>query len=107
GKVCNPPLAGESDRRLRDYTMYFVYILFSLKDMKRYTGYTENISMRLQEHNNGLVRSTRNRRPLILIYKETYPQKKDAMERERFFKTGKGREFLNSVIKNNSPLPFL
>ncbi len=63
--------------------------------------------MRLQEHNNGLVRSTRNRRPLILIYKETYPQKKDAMERERFFKTGKGREFLNSVIKNNSPLPFL
>ena len=74
--------------------------------MKRYTGYTENISLRLQEHNNGLVKSTRNRRPLILIYKETFHSKKDAMERERFFKTGKGREFLNSVIKDNSPLPF-
>jgi putative endonuclease len=86
--------------------MYFVYVLYSIKDKKRYIGFTENISFRLQQHNNGLVRSTMHRRPLILIYKESFTVKKEAKDRESFFKSGKGREFLNSVIKDNSPLPF-
>ena len=76
---------------------YTVYIIKSSKDNKRYIGCTKNILRRLDEHNNGLVKSTRNRRPLELIYTEGFENKSDAIARERFFKSGKGREYL---VKN-------
>jgi putative endonuclease len=78
---------------------YFVYILKSLKDNKRYVGFTSNIDLRINEHNSGNVRSTKDRRPLELIYFEAFTSKKEAMQREKFFKTGKGREYLNSIGK--------
>ena len=37
--------------------MYYVYILYSLKDTKFYIGFTENIKLRYQEHINGKVKS--------------------------------------------------
>ncbi len=77
---------------------YTVYIIKRSKDNKRYIGCTKNILRRLNEHNNGLVKSTRNRRPLELIYTEGFENKSDAIARERFFKSGKGREYLD---KNN------
>ncbi|MBE2229005.1 MAG: GIY-YIG nuclease family protein [Ignavibacteria bacterium] len=83
-----------------------MYVLYSLKDKKRYVGFTENISCRFQQHSSGLVKSTIHRRPLILVYIESNLSKKAAMDKERFFKSGKGREFLKSVIKDNSPLSF-
>lgn len=73
---------------------YTVYILKSNKDNKRYIGCTKNILQRLVDHKNGLVKSTRNRRPLELIYNEDFENKSEALARERFFKSGKGREFL-------------
>ena len=76
--------------------MYFVYVLKSLKDGKRYIGFSNDLKRRLEEHNSGLIKSTRNRKPLKLIYFEEFPNKDEAMKRENFFKTGKGREFLNS-----------
>ena len=76
--------------------MYFVYILKSLKDHKRYIGFTSDLERRILEHNSGLVKSTRNRKPLELIYTEEFENKKIAMAREKFFKSGKGREFLKS-----------
>jgi putative endonuclease len=79
--------------------MFYVYVLRSLKDNKRYVGLTSDISRRLREHQNGLVKSTRHRRPFELIYYESYENKSEAMKREKFFKTGKGREFLNSLSR--------
>ncbi len=79
--------------------MYYVYVLKSIKDGKRYIGFTDNLERRISEHNYGKVKSTKNRRPLALIYSEEYSTKKEAMSRERFFKTGKGREFLNQINK--------
>ena len=76
--------------------MYFVYILKSLKDHKRYIGFTSDLERRILEHNSGLVKSTRNRKPLELIYVEEFEIKEEAMNREKFFKSGKGREFLKS-----------
>ncbi len=79
---------------------YFVYVLKSLKDGKRYVGMTARVvGERLSEHNAGLVKSTKNRRPLELIYHETFSTKADAMNREKFFKSAKGREFLKSIGK--------
>ncbi|HEY4755449.1 MAG TPA: GIY-YIG nuclease family protein [Ignavibacteriaceae bacterium] len=76
--------------------MYFVYILKSLKDHKRYIGFTSDLERRILEHNSGLVKSTRNRKPFELIYTEEFEIKEQAMDREKFFKSGKGREFLKS-----------
>jgi putative endonuclease len=76
--------------------MYFVYVLKSQKDSKRYIGFTDNLERRLYEHNSGLVKSTKNRRPLELIYYEKFDSKTEAMKREKFFKTGYGRTFLST-----------
>ena len=54
---------------------YFVYIFTSLKDSKRYIGMTSDLNRRLNEHNSGKVKSTKNRRPLELIYTEEFTSK--------------------------------
>jgi len=79
--------------------MFTVYVLKSRKDGKRYIGFTSDLERRLSEHNSGMVKSTRNRKPFDLIYTETFTKKSEAMKREKFFKSGKGREFLNSINK--------
>ena len=65
---------------------YYVYILYSLKDKKFYTGKTSDIVRRLQEHNEGLVYSTKNRRPLLLANCEVYKNAGDAYLREKELK---------------------
>ena len=72
--------------------MYYVYILLSIKDNRRYFGFTNNIERRLFEHNNGLVKSTRNRRPLRIIHTETFTTKEEAMKREKELKKKKGKD---------------
>jgi putative endonuclease len=47
---------------------YYVYILLSQKDGKKYTGYTKDLFLRFKAHNDGNVQSTKNRRPLEIIY---------------------------------------
>ncbi|MDD5258989.1 MAG: GIY-YIG nuclease family protein [bacterium] len=79
--------------------IYFVYILKSLKDGKRYIGSTSTLDIRIFEHINGGVKATKNRRPLQLIYTEEFPTKSEAQGRERYFKTGAGRAFLNRISK--------
>ena len=95
GEVCNPPQAGESALR----NMYTVYILRSEKDSKRYIGVTSDLKERLFEHRNGLVKSTKNRRPLNLIHTEEFKTKTEAFKREKFFKSGQGREYLKKVLR--------
>ncbi len=81
-------------------TFYFVYILFSLKDKKLYIGFTNNLKSRYSKHKNGKVKSTCNRRPLKLIFYEAYLNKYDALRRERYFKTNKGKTTLRQMLKN-------
>jgi putative endonuclease len=71
--------------------MFYVYILQSEKDKKRYIGFSKNLDRRLIEHNSGLVKSTRNRKPLKLIYFEEFENKVDAMNREKEIKAKKGK----------------
>jgi putative endonuclease len=81
--------------------MYFVYILQSNRDKKLYTGRTENLELRLGEHNLGKVKSTKNRKPLELIYYEAYKDKQDAIDRELFLKSGRGREVIKRQLKKS------
>ncbi len=79
--------------------MYYVYILRSIKDNLLYTGYTNDISRRIAEHNRGYVQSTRRRRPLNLIYYEAYIEKADAINREVFLKSGSGKRYLKKQLR--------
>ncbi|MFA5083856.1 MAG: GIY-YIG nuclease family protein [Candidatus Paceibacterota bacterium] len=79
---------------------YFVYVLLSHKDKGLYTGFTDNLERRIKEHNQGLVESTKNRTPLELIYFEGYKDKRTALKREKYLKTGWGRNYLNKITDN-------
>jgi putative endonuclease len=80
--------------------MFFAYILKSLKDGRYYYGHTGNLESRLIEHNNGKVKSTKGRRPLVIHYFETFQIKEEAIKRELFFKSIDGYRFLkeNKII---------
>lgn len=82
--------------------MYYVYILKSLKDGNIYTGYTNNLKRRIKQHKLGLVHSTKSRLPINLIYYEAYNSQKDAMEREKYLKSGgKAKNSLKLQIRNS------
>ena len=78
---------------------YCVYILFSLKDQKMYIGYTTNLEQRIANHNAGGTISTAKRRPLKLIFCEYYLSKRDAMRREKYFKTTAGKKGLKLMLR--------
>lgn len=79
---------------------YYVYILKSLKDNKHYTGSTKQVANRFLQHYAGHVKSTKNRRPLKIIYTEIFSTKQDARKREHFLKSGQGREELKKILNN-------
>ena len=79
--------------------MFYVYVLKSLKNRKRYIGYTsKDPEERLKDHNLGSNNWTRVNKPLELIYSEPYDDKTNTIKRERFLKSGQGRKFLDSII---------
>ena len=78
---------------------YVVYVLKSLKTGKRYVGQTSNLEKRLKDHNSGLSVYTKNRGPWKLVFQEYYNSRSEAMLREKYLKTGKGRDFLDTLGK--------
>ena len=79
---------------------YYVYILQSTVDKQFYTGYTKDINKRVAEHNSGKVKSTKERRPLKLIYWEGCLNQQDATRREKYHKTAWGKRYIKNRIKN-------
>ena len=79
---------------------YYVYILKSLKDGNKYTGYTKDLSSRFEAHQNGKVESTKSRRPFKLIYFEGCLSQRDALKREKYLKTHYGKMFLGNRLKS-------
>ena len=80
--------------------MYFVYVLQSRKDGKHYTGITNNLERRLSQHNRGnsSTPSTQTRGPFRFIYSEKVANRMAAREREKYLKSGSGREFIKKLI---------
>ncbi|MBP7796786.1 MAG: GIY-YIG nuclease family protein [Elusimicrobiales bacterium] len=74
-------------------------MLKSEKDSKWYTGYTENLKLRLAQHNKGEVKSTKKRVPFKLIYFEGCLNRQDATHREKYLKTYFGKMFLRKRLK--------
>jgi len=71
--------------------MYYAYVLESLRDGTYYYGSSDNPQAR--------VAYTRARMPWKLVYQERFITRQQAMRRERFFKSGKGREFIKGLLK--------
>ena len=80
--------------------MYYVYILLSEKDGKFYTGSTNDLKRRINEHNSGRVNSTKDRLPMKLIYYEACIDEIDARARETYLKSGMGKRYIRNRLKN-------
>ena len=76
--------------------MYYAYILKSLKDQTYYYGSTEEIEARIKIHNAGKERYTKGHRPYMLHYYEIFNTRREAISRERFFKSVDGYKWLKS-----------
>src|SRR5688500_20112703 len=79
---------------------YFVYILWSASLSKTYTGFTTDLSARVLAHNVGMKGWTIRGRPWILIHNEAFTDKVEALKREKYFKTGVGRDYIKQYIKS-------
>ena len=77
---------------------YFVYVLRS-KEGLRYTGQTPDIERRLYEHNSGASHSTKHGNDWKVIHLEEYATRAEAMKREKYLKSGAGREWLKTIIE--------
>lgn len=79
---------------------FYVYVLQSGTDNNLYTGYTKNLQTRLNQHQKGMVESTKRRRPLTLVYWEGCLNQKDALQREKYLKTAWGKRYLKNRLIN-------
>jgi len=81
--------------------MFYAYVLQSLKDSTYYYGYSANPEARLENyHNKGFETHTSKKMPWKLVHKESFSTRAEAMRREKFFKSGKGREYIKGILKN-------
>jgi putative endonuclease len=79
--------------------MYYVYVLESEKDGKRYIGQTNNLQERVKRHQSGRVPATKSRLPLKLIYSEEHATRSEAMKREGWLKQQKSRASIDELIE--------
>ncbi len=80
--------------------MYYTYVLQSMKDMDFYTGCTKDLKLRFEQHNKGLVESTKHRKPLNLIYYEACFNQSDARKREKYLKSYNEKMYLKRRLKS-------
>ena len=72
--------------------MITVYALKSLRRNYIYVGMTQNLTERFNRHNKGYERTTKPYRPFKLIYSEKFNSRKEARTREKYLKSGAGKE---------------
>ena len=79
---------------------YYVYVLQSQSDGNFYTGYTNDLTKRLKEHQSGRVFSTKGRIPLKLIYYGFCLNQEDAKRREKYLITAWGKRYIKNRLKD-------
>jgi putative endonuclease len=78
--------------------MFYCYVLQSQKTGRRYVGSCENLTERIRRHNAGDSKATKHGVPWILIHSEGFDTRSSAGRRERYYKTGRGREELDKLL---------
>lgn len=77
--------------------MFFVYAIKSTVRNYIYVGMSNNVNRRVLEHNAGENKSTKAYKPFTLIYTETFATRIEAREKEKYLKSGIGKEYLKSL----------
>ena len=80
--------------------MYYVYAISSLERNYIYVGLTNNIERRLSEHNSGKNKTTKPYSPFKIIYFEECKNRIEARSKEKYFKSGSGKEKLKIIREN-------
>ena len=83
--------------------MFHRYVLRSQKTGRRYVGSCESLPRRLHRHNTGQMKATKHGVPWILIHSESFATRREAVQRELYYKTGRGRDDLNTIPVERSP----
>ncbi len=78
--------------------MFIVYAIKSEKGGRIYVGMCAEVNVRLKQHNNGNTKSTKGFKPWKLIYTEEVVSRVEARKREKYLKSGIGKEFLKSLV---------
>jgi len=81
--------------------MFFVYVLNSLSRKYIYVGMTNDIVRRFRQHQEGKEKTTAPYRPFEILFTEEYQTRKEAREREKFLKSGCGKEWIKENFINN------
>ena len=83
------------------FTMsYSVYIIFSARLDRYYVGYTEDIEVRLQQHNQGISDYTSVAQDWVLLYSEKFDTRQCAKSREMEIKRKKSRKYIEWLISS-------
>lgn len=96
------PAAGRehlSERAKISNVKFYTYVLRSINFDRSYIGFTANLEERLKHHNSGKTKSTKPYKPWVLLFFEEHGSKEDAINREKWLKSGIGRDY----IKDNWP----
>lgn len=83
--------------------MYYIYILKSEKDSSYYVGSTKDLNQRVERHNAGRSRYTKNRGPWKLLYSEHYDTRAQAVQREKQIKGWKNKKCIQQLIASVCP----
>ena len=78
--------------------MFYTYVIQSIETGILYKGFTENLERRLMEHNAGLSNYTSKYAPWKLVLFEEHSTRSLAMKREKWYKTGVGRDWINEQL---------
>ena len=79
---------------------YYSYVLRSTKNGILYKGSTQNLEIRLQTHNSGKVKFTSKNIPWELVISEEFSTRSEAVKREKWYKSGVGRDWINSKLQS-------
>ena len=77
--------------------MFYTYAIRSIKRTYIYVGLTNNYVRRIKQHNNGKEITTRPYAPFVTIIVEEYTTRFDARQREKYLKSGIGKEYLKKL----------
>jgi putative endonuclease len=79
--------------KFKTQAMHYVYVLVSeIKRLRFYVGMSEDVDKRLLDHNSGKTKSTKGYRPWKLFFTEEYITRLEARKREKYLKSGIGKE---------------
>ncbi|MDO8667697.1 MAG: GIY-YIG nuclease family protein [bacterium] len=77
--------------------MYYTYSIKSINLNYIYTGISDNPERRIVQHNKGYNRTTRPYKPFKIILIERFENRSIARQREKYLKSGIGREYLKKI----------